>query len=112
MGKLLSALLFVACIATPTLASARDWDGWRDGDRIGGNGATIGMIAIGGATAGIIIATGGIAAGATGGGTAGIVIMAIAMRSATSFAAPTGIITAIRSGSAIAADAIGAFRLA
>ena len=33
MGKLLSALLFAACIAAPTLASARDWDGWRDGDR-------------------------------------------------------------------------------
>ncbi len=33
MGKLLSAMLFVALLGTPTLASAGDRDGWRDGDR-------------------------------------------------------------------------------
>lgn len=33
MGKLLSALLFVALAGAPTLASAHDWDGWRDHDR-------------------------------------------------------------------------------
>ena len=33
MRKLISALLFAAVLGTPTIASARDRDGWSDRDR-------------------------------------------------------------------------------
>lgn len=33
MRRFISALLFAAVLGTPTLASARDWDGWNDRDR-------------------------------------------------------------------------------